>query len=161
MSTLVLILFAGMAAGNDGHERVLMETDQSLCLEGLWKETCYSIGLANAPAERDIIFNKTSRGGLSGAVDCRHGFFWVDEGQGKILLFENKAGNLHYHGIYKRETGRLVICFTSAKNPRPTAFEQTDDAKPHGRAIHADEMGQRTDQGQLRSPVRQVRGVGL
>jgi hypothetical protein len=39
------------------------------------------------------------------------------------MLFENKAGNLHYHGIYKRETNRLVICFTSAKNPRPTAFQ--------------------------------------
>jgi len=123
MTALMIVFMATMAVGNDCQERVLTETDQSLCLEGLWKETCHNVGLGNDPVERDIIFNKTSRWGLSGAVDCRHGFFWVDEGKGKILLFENKTGNLHYHGIYKRETSRLVICFTSAKNPRPTAFQ--------------------------------------
>jgi hypothetical protein len=123
MTALMIVFMAMMAAGNDGQERVLTETDQLLCLEGLWKETFHSVGPGNDPAERDIIFNKTSRWGLSGAVDCRHGFFWVDEGQGKILLFENKTGTLHYHGIYKRETGRLVICFTSGKNPRPTVFQ--------------------------------------
>jgi hypothetical protein len=69
MTALMIVFMATMAVGNDGQERVLTEMDPLLGLEGLWKETCHSVGLGNDPAGRAIIFNKTSRWGLRGCTE--------------------------------------------------------------------------------------------
>lgn len=53
---------------------------------------------------------------------------WIDEGEGNCRLASYKVDATWFRGIYKLESGRLIICLcTSQKRGRPRSFQAGEE----------------------------------
>jgi hypothetical protein len=130
MSTIMMVMVAGMVAATDGMERVSTETEQRLGIEGEWEGTWYGRipsrhGWHNQPmCSVRIKPGFISLQGDNWTCSFGPGVKWFDEGNGKFRV-------ANWQGIYKREGGRLSICFIERyaglleifQTPRPTIFQ--------------------------------------
>jgi hypothetical protein len=125
MTTLVLVLAAGMALG-DGPEKVSgeMEVAQRLDLSGEWKGTwkesngrVWDAWLRNGTLSGTQV---KAMGRIVGIVCKWEGF---DEGRGKVRA---KDWRCDYLGIYRYEGDRIVICYRLDVFGRPNSFRAGD-----------------------------------
>jgi len=112
-----MAIVAGMVLGS-GPERGSTETTHALCLDGYWKGTWQdrlgSDRIYPVSLDRDS-FN------MDGIRLARH-CHWVDEGYGRFKVTDDNSRSI-FHGIYKYENGRFILCMGRPDKPRPTAFQ--------------------------------------
>jgi hypothetical protein len=123
MSTLVLVLAAGMTIPGDVPKEVSWEVEQGLDLRGQWEGVWYwPCGMND---------NMTlCRGTLTlGACGPLRTSNIVDEGGGLCRL---SAHGWVMPGIYQQQSDRVIICFRRMysredKDKRPTSFQRTSE----------------------------------
>jgi len=111
----------GMAVSSDGVERISQEIEEPLCFVGDW-EGIYQTPFGVTPTEQHkvtIIKGRYSVFMDAGAVNAPCQF--VDEGKCKCRMVINSNVS---RGIYKRENGRLFLCFGrwNSGGHRPSDF---------------------------------------
>jgi hypothetical protein len=117
--TTWMVLMAGLALGSDGTEQISTETEQRFAFDGYWDGVQQGIDpMEDLPITCDVKFEP----GWATLCGLRMNFKWVDQGRGKCRLILMN-GSLIYHGLYKRASGQLVICYGHSGQGRPTAFE--------------------------------------
>lgn len=132
MTALMVALVAGMVVGSDAVERISTETAERLAIDGCWEGTwngpvpsrhVSGYGLCNVRIKPGEISLKGDKFLVWLGIDR-----WIDEGKGKCRI-----GN-GWQGIYKRQGGRLIICFVNVdsdlpailQDPRPTIFQANE-----------------------------------
>jgi hypothetical protein len=115
--TLAMILTAGATIGN-GLEKVSGEVKQCLDLRGRWESA--AIDSADGPWMTSFEGGELM-GYRKGELEFRWDCQIVDEGAGK---FKMTYGSREYLGIYRQESGRLVICYRAAHLGRPTKYKE-------------------------------------
>jgi hypothetical protein len=115
--TTLMVLMAGFALGGDGKERILEETEQRLAIAGYWEgvlQDNHGKGKVSFKVKLEPERYRTD----FWDVDCR----WIDEGRGKCRAV-NRSDKWIFYGIYKRESGQLIICYAHQGHDRPTRFQ--------------------------------------
>jgi hypothetical protein len=114
--TTLMVLMAGLTLGNDGTERISAETEQRLAIGGYWGGIAQSADTGvlethQVRLEPDLLIwvGKLGEHATNGN--------WIDEGQGKC-----RFGRRSCYGIFKRESGQLVICY-GERGERPARFQ--------------------------------------
>jgi hypothetical protein len=110
--TTLMVLMAGLAMGSDGTERNSAETEQRLGIWGYWEGIEQNVQNGE-PNSLDV---ELAPGWFSG-LSCK----WFDESGGKCRFIV--GDKWIFFGIYKRESGRLVICYVDNGHDRPTRFQ--------------------------------------
>jgi hypothetical protein len=128
MTALTLAMVAGFAVGSDGQEGISTETDQRLCIGGNW-EGSYQGTCPEWPGLEEqglplfiqdgFAFVETPPGQRPGPIYLLGE--WIDEGNGRFRIDFWSMGT-SFHGIYRRQGGRLSICMTAPSIQRPKAF---------------------------------------
>jgi hypothetical protein len=122
MSGIMMALVAGMALGSDAIGRKSMDVEQRLCIEGdwegTWKESVPSrIRIIRVrPGNMDVIMGPNEF--------VTFPIMWGDEGMGRCQMTKSSA--VVFNCIYKRETGRLIICLLRTEIGMPMGFHPID-----------------------------------
>jgi hypothetical protein len=120
MSTLVLVLAAGMTVPSIGPEKVSGEIEERLELSGKWE--------GNVSHHEGISISALLEGGRlvewewlgnGPRIAANHQSSVWDEGSGRFRL--NLDGE-RYIGIYKWSSDGVMLCFRLAERGRPTSF---------------------------------------
>jgi hypothetical protein len=120
--TTLMVLMAGLVLNSDGTEGISTKAEQRLAIAGYW-EGMVQFAIGETPnAELRTLQVRFDRGWYVGAwgVDCK----WTDEGRGRCRFTID--GKQNGYGIYKRESGQLVICYVQVGS-RPTRFRAERD----------------------------------
>jgi hypothetical protein len=130
MYALMVVMLAAIPAGGDDQDRISTKTAQLLGVEGTWEGTYqYEHGrqeniILIAKRFREASMNEGKRT----AID-ENGLLWIDEGNGKLRIFDTTFNYLAYHGIYQREAGRLIVCIRSPKFLCPVTFRIDENTR--------------------------------
>jgi hypothetical protein len=129
MSTLVMLLAAGMAIPGNGPEKVSAEMEERLDLRGVW-EGVYQRKGKSAPVRLLPAQELDRELGPLVQISCARGCVETfnlgtvtDEGNGR-LKFHNGRFLL---GIYKWDENLLFICCRDTDESRPTSVHGRDD----------------------------------
>jgi hypothetical protein len=124
MTTLVLVLAAGMAVPGIGPEKVSGEIEQGLDMRGEWRGT-----LRDSRDDWKTADLATLRGDKLTLPAYNNGFVFeiTDEGKGRIRIL---WGIDVFLGIYDQRGDYLVFSFRKEKYGRPASFKAE-----HGRLL--------------------------
>jgi hypothetical protein len=116
MSTLVLVLAAGITIPGNGPEMVSAEMERGLDLSGTWEGTWHwTCG---------VKFHIELCQGKMTAIGPAKTSWITDEGRGFCRFSANKWVML---GIYEQHQDRVMICFREGNKERPRSFTRTDE----------------------------------